>query len=154
MQAAVPCLCSCTSSHFSAPLLVLFARDDFTRPMLQPQACLTLGFPQRSMSMSMSSQSCFSRSSYRPSPSYAAMRQLPCCMLIVCRPLHDPTLGWLLDASLGGQPIFSQPKQFSKARLLPLLFSDTSEGRGAHLVSMQCMVPKPIAAQEDICLEL
>ena len=43
---------------------------------------------------------------------------------------------------------------FPKARLLPLLFSDTSEGRGAHLVSMQCMVPKPIAAQEDICLEL
>ena len=32
MQGAVPCLCSCTSSHFSAPLLVLLARDDFTPP--------------------------------------------------------------------------------------------------------------------------
>ena len=38
MQAAVPCLCSCTSSHFSAPLLVLFAREDFTRPELQAHA--------------------------------------------------------------------------------------------------------------------
>ena len=37
MQAAVPCLCSCTSSHFSAPLLVLFAREDFTLPELHAQ---------------------------------------------------------------------------------------------------------------------
>ena len=40
MQAAVPCLCSCTSSHFSAPLLVLFARDDFTLPELHDMALL------------------------------------------------------------------------------------------------------------------
>ena len=35
MHAAVPRRCSCTSSHFSAPLLVLLAREDFTLPVLR-----------------------------------------------------------------------------------------------------------------------